>query len=320
MGLFGRRLSNDERRAAFKYYEAAVRVTAFQEREGDRYNSALMSHMNSLDDPASAETMVAASSRLKDSSRELRRRHGQLHSLPDIDLVTRDYAAWGLLYMKYEAWAQAQADAFVALAAGREPVTSRVAQLMADAEASRKEAEKASERLLSAMGIGASDIRRLHQVAYEASELDDWESPAGSGDETSAEDLGIVGRDVSFDLIAGIAVPALDLLPMSRIEGGDVIAFDPTLPYGLLKVLVLPGQAERSGTASIAITHRDDYRALVWALEEAELPDGIGVWVTYSPDSDHPELACIGIALMNEDDDGDDSFRILKEPQQRLDL
>lgn len=81
-------------------------------------------------------------------------------------------------------------------------------------------------------------------------------------------------------------------------------------------MLVLPGQAERSGTASIAMMHRDDYRALFGALQEADLPDGIGVWVTYSPDPKHPELACIGIALLNEDD----AFRILKALQQRLDL
>ena len=118
----GRQLSQDDRTKALDYHERSLGVLVLQDREADLYNRALMVHMNTvLDDPESQAVMVQASKRLSLAGKELVRRHSAL-SIPEIDLVGRDYMAWHGMYMAYSEWADAQHDVYVAIAAGRRAV------------------------------------------------------------------------------------------------------------------------------------------------------------------------------------------------------
>ena len=54
----------NEREEAVAYYEKSVRISALQTLEADRYNSAMLIHMNSLDDPESSKALFNASKRL----------------------------------------------------------------------------------------------------------------------------------------------------------------------------------------------------------------------------------------------------------------
>lgn len=159
-------ITPDGREEVMAYYEKSVRITALQTREADQYNSALLIHMNSLDDSESAKTMIDASKRLALCGKECIRRHASLSPVPDP--AAADYAAWGLLYNDYSAWADAQHDAFVALSQGRTPVATRVRELMDTSERQRKVAEREGRNLLQAVGLKGQDLQRFMAAGQDA--------------------------------------------------------------------------------------------------------------------------------------------------------
>ena len=88
------------REEVLEYYEKSVRISALQTLEADRYNSALLIHMNSFEEPESSKTLINASKRLALSGKECIRRHASLSPVPD--LAAADYGAWDLLYMSIQ--------------------------------------------------------------------------------------------------------------------------------------------------------------------------------------------------------------------------
>ena len=169
----------EEREEVIAYYENSVRISALQTLEADRYNSALLIHMNSLDDPESAKTLINASKRLALCGKECIRRHASLSTVPD--LAAADYGAWGLLYNAYSAWADAQHVVFVALSQGRTPVETRVRELMDAADKQRKVAEREGRNLLQAVGLKGQDLQRFMAASQDVTAAADWE-PEGYAD------------------------------------------------------------------------------------------------------------------------------------------
>lgn len=165
--------SPEERAQVLAYYEKSLSIIGLQTREADRYNSALLIHGNRLADSESVKVMLDASKRLSLCAHQCLRRHSS--STPSVpELATEDYAAWGLLYMDYSAWASAQHDTFVAISRGRTPVAGRVQDLMTASERARKIAEREGEKLLQAVGLKRQDVQRFI-AAQEGIEIVDWE-------------------------------------------------------------------------------------------------------------------------------------------------
>jgi hypothetical protein len=166
-------IPSPERERVLDYYKESLRITGLQEREADRYNSALLMHMNSLDRRESAQAMVEASRRLALAAKECIRRHAEASHVPDE--AAADYAAWSLLYQDYSAWADAQHDAFVAISAGLDPAAARVADLMAESERQRARAERETAALCRRLGLKARDVQTLMATGIRAKEAAQWE-------------------------------------------------------------------------------------------------------------------------------------------------
>jgi hypothetical protein len=103
--------------------------------------------------------MLDASKKLALSSKQCMQHHAELTPVPD--LAGADYVAWGLTYMDYSAWADAQHDAFVALSQGRTPIATRVRELFDASEKQRMVAERASRNLLQSIGLTGQDLQRF---------------------------------------------------------------------------------------------------------------------------------------------------------------
>jgi len=161
-----------QRTEVLKYFDDSSAILGLQTQQADIYNSALLIHMNHLDEPNSAQSMVAASQRLALCAKECIRRHDSLF-LPEP--AAASYAAWNLVLHAYAEWATAQHDAFVAISQGMTPFAERVGQLMAESERLRKKAEQEDLRLLKPMGLNASDIQRIMVAASQAPENAKWE-------------------------------------------------------------------------------------------------------------------------------------------------
>lgn len=175
--LTGRpKVSPEEREQVLAYYRRSFAITALQTREADRYNSALVIHMNNLDRPESAQALVEASRRLALCATECIRRHAQVPSVPE--LAGSDYATWGMVYQHYASWAEASHDAFVAMSQGLAPAFSRVQQLMDISEKRRMAGEESGKKLLRSIGLKASDLPGIMAAGQEAMDAADWEPPA----------------------------------------------------------------------------------------------------------------------------------------------
>ncbi|MEX1255226.1 MAG: hypothetical protein WEE64_12880 [Dehalococcoidia bacterium] len=170
------RISEEERELGLAYFRNSTAISALQTREADRYNSALMIHMNNLDRPESVQVLLDASLRLALCAKECIRRHALVSPVPDV--AGPDYAAWMLVYQDYSVWIEATHDAFVALSRGLTPATGRVRELFAVSEKQRKVAEAEGRKLLRALGLKASDLPALAAAGQEAMDTVDWEPPA----------------------------------------------------------------------------------------------------------------------------------------------
>ena len=169
------RISPEMREQVLVYYRQSISITALQTREADRYNSALVMHMNNLDQPESARALVEASRRLALCAKECIRRHTQVSAVPE--LAGADYAVWAMVYQDYSNWAEASHDAFVALSQGLTPVFSRVQELMDISEKQRKAGEEAGNKLLRSIGVKAGDLPGLMAAGQQAMDAADWEPP-----------------------------------------------------------------------------------------------------------------------------------------------
>lgn len=79
----GPKISEEEREEILKYIDDSSAVIGLQTREADRYNSALLIHMNQLDDPDSVRVLFDASERLLLCAEECISRHRRLSPLPE---------------------------------------------------------------------------------------------------------------------------------------------------------------------------------------------------------------------------------------------
>lgn len=170
------RVSPEERDEGLAYFRKSTAISALQTREADRYNSALMIHLNNLDQPESVKALVEASRRLALCAKECIRRHALISPLPEV--AGRDYAAWSMVYQDYSAWAESTHDAMVAVSRGLTPATERVQHLMAVSEKRQRAAEAEGVRLVRALGLKTADLHSIAAAGQEAMDTVTWEPPA----------------------------------------------------------------------------------------------------------------------------------------------
>ena len=173
--LFGEpKIQGEELRKCLAYLEEEFKHTAFQEKEADLYNNALIKYGKSIStDSRAAKEACQAANRLAQSAGEILRRREQIAPIPDAASAT--YFAWQLTYSDYSAWATAQAAAIEAAATGMEPYGERVRELLLQSEKSREKAMKEMEKLIKRLKLSGDRAQQLFNNALASVEAENWQ-------------------------------------------------------------------------------------------------------------------------------------------------
>jgi DNA-directed RNA polymerase subunit H (RpoH/RPB5) len=172
--LTGSRVSPEEKEQLISYYIKETQLTKLQDREAERYNTIVTQHGAHLGSPESVNALVDASHRLALCAKELIRRHVSFGPVPD--RAGMSYAAWHVVYIAYDQWADAVHSTLTAISEGRIPFgVERVGEFFREMERQRRVAEREDKKMLKAAALRPSDLPRLIAGAYEASAASDWE-------------------------------------------------------------------------------------------------------------------------------------------------
>lgn len=160
----------DEFRSSYlAYYEELAKLTIFQTKEADLFNSILMKYGYSTSyDRQAVNELARAAQRLLNSTTELNRRAAKLPPLPDE--ISRLRSFWRKTFNDYLAWSQAQAASIEAMAEGRKPMTKRVRELFKVSERSQKVAANEDMRIIQLLKIKPSALQMALDNATIASE------------------------------------------------------------------------------------------------------------------------------------------------------
>ena len=173
--LFGEsKIRGDERQKCLSYYEQELKLKAFQEKEADLYNDAVVKYGDSMTiDNLASKEMCGAANRLSQSASAILKRRGGMASIPDV--ASMMYLAWQMTYSDYSAWASAQYAALQAVANGMQPNIARVRELLSQSEKSRHKAENEEKKLLKRLKLNINDISTMLSNASAAVAADNWQ-------------------------------------------------------------------------------------------------------------------------------------------------
>lgn len=156
------------------YHGELAKLMAFQSKEADIYNNALVVYRSSMiTSDKAAQEMCRTARRLVESAKAIVNYISRMLTLPDVIATTHFF--WQKTFLDYQAWAEAQAAAIEAIAAGMEPAGERVHELLLQAEKSEREAMKAEEKLVRRLGVKPSDIQQSLNNALVAVEKENWQ-------------------------------------------------------------------------------------------------------------------------------------------------
>lgn len=166
------------------YLEEEWKLKAFQSKEADLWNNGLVKYGNSMvTDSLASKEMCKAAKRLQQATGEILRRRGRMVSIVDMAAVM--YSKWGVAYLDYQAWAEAQCAAIEAVAEGMVPNSERVKELLSQAEKSRSQAEKEERKLIKRLKLSAADLSRMLASASAAVADESWQPPAYEKEESA---------------------------------------------------------------------------------------------------------------------------------------
>jgi hypothetical protein len=167
-------IDKNELQRCLAYLEEEWKFQAFQTREADLYNNALVQYGYSMTtDSLASKEMCRAASRLSQSTSEILKCRGGMASIPDI--ASAMYLAWQMTYSDYSAWAGMQYAAIKAVATGMQPHTQRVRELLQQSEKSRRKAENEEKRFYKRLNLNVNDVNRIISNASAAVAVDNWQ-------------------------------------------------------------------------------------------------------------------------------------------------
>jgi len=166
-------LPHEELEKHLTYLEEEWKLKAFQGREADLWNTALVRYGNSMAiESLASKEMCKAANRLQQSANEILKRRESIISMPET--ASTMYLKWQITYSDYSAWATAQCAAIEAIAKGMIPNSQRVKELLSQSEKSRSQAEKEEKKLIKRLGIGIDEVSKMLSDASIAIAADNW--------------------------------------------------------------------------------------------------------------------------------------------------
>lgn len=163
-----------ERERCLSYFQEELKLGAFQTKEADLYNNAVVEYgMSAATSDEAAQEMMRAAKRLAQSLIEILRRRSAMVSVPDA--ASAVYLARQVTYDALSAWAGAQAAAVSAMASGMIPHTERVRELHKESEKWQRKAEKEEKKFVKQLKISGHDLQTMLAEASVAAENDSWQ-------------------------------------------------------------------------------------------------------------------------------------------------
>jgi predicted transposase YbfD/YdcC len=175
MGLFSSpKIDGNELQDCLACFEAQSRVIAFQTKEADLYNNAMVKYGDSIsNNPSAAKQAVKAAKRLSEAANEVIRRHNQIQNVPDV--ASAMHYAWYVTFMANAAWASATASAIAAMAEGLNANTIYIQQLVQEYQKAWGRADKEDKKFLKRLKVNAEDIAEIITRATNIESTNDWE-------------------------------------------------------------------------------------------------------------------------------------------------
>jgi hypothetical protein len=297
MGLFGSpKIDGNELLLCLAYWEAQNKVTAFQTREADLYNNAMVKYGNSIgENPLAASEACKAAKRLSQAATEALRRHNEIENVPVA--ASAMHSTWKATFFANAAWASATAAAIEAMSKGMNPNMMYVQQLVKEYQKAWHRAQDEDKKFLKQLKVRAEDIARISRATTPDTADDDWEPQAldlASSDGLTPELAGLKGeglvkhgesgivlwKDKEWSQIDGDPCRVTDFNPLGSLVDieGKVQAMDMTTPYASITI-----ECQKLGKNITGyITHKIDFRHLWAAFKERAIREDEEVIITWT--------------------------------------
>jgi hypothetical protein len=162
------------------YFEAETKVIAFQSKEADLFNSAMVEYGKSImENTLAAKKMKISTNRLAQSATEILRRHEEIKNIPFSASAMR--SAWHVAFLVNAAWASAMVEAiesnifaFLKQAKNVNPEIGYAQQLALEFKKAWRKADEEDKKLLKKLKVSAEDIEKIMARATIAATSDTW--------------------------------------------------------------------------------------------------------------------------------------------------
>lgn len=168
------RITGDELQQCLAYYEAEMRVLAFQTKEADLFNNTMVKYFGSITkDTVAAREMCDASNRRVQSIHEVLRRHEGINPVPEA--ACSMHYAWYTTFLAVATWAEATLSAMEAITNGMKPHHAYVQHLVVEYQTAWRKAQKEDKKFLRRLQVTPDIIEKIMRRCIEAAEADNWQ-------------------------------------------------------------------------------------------------------------------------------------------------
>lgn len=169
IGLFDSpKIDGKELQDCLAYFEAQTKVIAFQAKEADLYNNAMVTDSNYTSE------MHKAAKRLLQTAIEVIRRYEDIENIPSA--ASQMHYAWHATFLANEAWASAWAEALEAMANSISADMVYVQQLEEEYQRAWNWADEEDKKFLKRLDMSSDEIAEIAaRAATEMTDSDSWE-------------------------------------------------------------------------------------------------------------------------------------------------
>jgi len=174
MGLFSApKIQGAELKECLSYYNAQLRIGAFQTREADLHNETMVKYIESAEESRLAAREVAkAANRLSQAAAEILRRHKQLGRPPNAAQAM--HSAWYGAYSAYANWASATLAATEAMLNGMKPNRMYVQQLLKEFNRWWRRANDEEKKFVKQLKVDSYEYQNMLDRATSDAAVDSW--------------------------------------------------------------------------------------------------------------------------------------------------
>ncbi len=184
MGFFGSpKIDGTELQECLTYLKAATKVIAFQGKEADLYNDAVVEYGNSImEHPGAgvAHDMKKATNRLEQAATEILKRHEEIKNVPVA--ASAMHSAWRESFLANALWASAMVKAIESspyalldMASGMTPQIEYAEQLAQEHQKRFSRAQDEFRKLLNRLKVSAEVRDTIEADAIITDDTNDWE-------------------------------------------------------------------------------------------------------------------------------------------------